>query len=121
MALISKNVYIDKLEGIVNKYYNTYSTIKMKPVDVKSKTCIDSSQEINMIKIWNLKLVVMLKHQNMKIFLLKVTLQIGQKKILWLKKLKIVCRESMLLVILTGKKLLECFTKTNCKNKSKRI
>ena len=51
MALISKNVYIDKLDGIVNKYYNTYSIIKMKPVDVKSKTCIDSSQEINMIKI----------------------------------------------------------------------
>ena len=30
------NVYIDKLDDIVNKYNNTYhSTIKMKPVDVK--------------------------------------------------------------------------------------
>ena len=48
MTLILKNVYIDKLDEIVNKYSNTYhSTIKMKPVDVKSNTCIDSSKEIN--------------------------------------------------------------------------
>ena len=33
----SKNVYIDKLYDIVNKYKNTYhSTIKMKSVSVKS-------------------------------------------------------------------------------------
>ena len=31
-----------------NKYNNTYhSTIKMKPIDVKSNTCIDSSKDIN--------------------------------------------------------------------------
>ena len=45
---VSKNVYIDKLDDIVNKYNNTYhSTIKMKPADVKSNTYIDSSTEIN--------------------------------------------------------------------------
>ena len=33
---ISKRVYIDKLDDIVDKYNNTYhSTFKMKPVDVK--------------------------------------------------------------------------------------
>ena len=33
---ISKNLYIDKLEDIVNKHNNTYhTTIKMKSVDVK--------------------------------------------------------------------------------------
>ena len=48
MASISKNVYNDKLDDIVNKYNNTYhSTIKMKPVDVKSNIYIDSSKEIN--------------------------------------------------------------------------
>ena len=31
-ALVSKNVYIDKLVDIVNKYNNTYRTIKMKPM-----------------------------------------------------------------------------------------
>ena len=47
MTSISKTVYIDKLDDIVNKYNNTsYSTIKMKPADVKSSTYIDSSKEI---------------------------------------------------------------------------
>ena len=48
MTSISKNVYIYKPEDIVNKYNNTYhGTIKMKPVDVKSSTYINSSKEIN--------------------------------------------------------------------------
>ena len=38
MISVSKNVYIDKLYDIVNKYNNTYSAMKMKPVDVKSNT-----------------------------------------------------------------------------------
>ena len=43
-----KNVYIDKLDDIVNKYNNAYhSTIKIKSADVKSNTYINSSQEIN--------------------------------------------------------------------------
>ena len=48
MTSISKSVYIDKLDCIVNKYNNTYHrTIKMKPVDVKSNTYIDFSKENN--------------------------------------------------------------------------
>ena len=48
MTLVSKNVYIDKLDDIANKYNNTYnSTIKMKPVHVKSNPYIDSGKEIN--------------------------------------------------------------------------
>ena len=48
MTSMSKNMYIDKLDDIVNEYNNTYhSTIKMNPVDVKSSTYIDSSKEIN--------------------------------------------------------------------------
>ena len=48
MTSISKNVYIYKPEDKVNKYNNTYhGTIKMKPVDVKSSTYINSSKEIN--------------------------------------------------------------------------
>ena len=37
MTSILKNVYINKLADIVNKYNDTvqYSTIKMKPLDVK--------------------------------------------------------------------------------------
>ena len=48
MTSISKNVYIQILDDTVNKYNNTYHiTIKMKPVDVKSSTYIDSSKENN--------------------------------------------------------------------------
>ena len=48
MTSISKNVYIDKLDDIVNEYNNTYHrTIKMKPVDVKDNTYIDFKKEIN--------------------------------------------------------------------------
>ena len=44
----SENVYIDKLDDIVNKSKNKYhSTIRMKPVDIKSNTYISSSKEIN--------------------------------------------------------------------------
>ena len=41
LTSISKSVYIDKLDDIVNKYNNTYhKTIKMKPIDVKDNTLI---------------------------------------------------------------------------------
>ena len=48
MTSISKNVYIDKLDDILNKYHNIYhEIIKTKLVDVKSNTYINSSKEIN--------------------------------------------------------------------------
>ena len=48
MSSISKNVYIDKLDDIVNEYNNTYhKTIKMKPIDVKDNTYIDFEKEVN--------------------------------------------------------------------------
>ena len=47
MALLSKNVYIDKLAYIVNDYNHLYyTTIKMKPIDVKSSTYINFNEEI---------------------------------------------------------------------------
>ena len=107
MTSVSKNIYIDKLDDIVNKYNNTYhSTIQMKRADVKSNTYIESSQKIN-DKNPKFKLVILLEYQNIETFLQKVTLEIGLKKSLWLKKLKIVFRGLMLLVILKVKKLRE--------------
>ena len=48
MTSISKDIYIDKLDNIVNTYNNTYHrTIEIKPVDVKSNRYIDSSKKIN--------------------------------------------------------------------------
>ena len=42
MTSISKNVYIDKLDDIVNEYNNTYQT-----VDVKNNKYIDFDKEVN--------------------------------------------------------------------------
>ena len=48
MTSISKNVYIDKLDDIVNKYNNTYHrTIKTKPFDVKDNTYINIDKKVN--------------------------------------------------------------------------
>ena len=58
MTSISKNVYINKLDDIVNEYNNTYHIkIKMKPIDVKDNTYINTSKKL-IIKILNLKLVI---------------------------------------------------------------
>ena len=63
MTAVSKNVYFDVLDNIVNKYNNTVHR--------------------------SINLVIMLEFQNTKTFLLKDTLKIGQKKFLSLVKLKI--------------------------------
>ena len=77
---------------VVNKCNNTYyNTIKMKPVDVKLNTYIRSSRD-KIIKILNLKFVILIEYWNIKIFLWKVSLKIGQKKFFWLKKLETLYR-----------------------------
>ena len=48
MTSISKNVYIDKLDDIVDEYNNTYHrTIEMKPVDIKDNTYTNFEKEVN--------------------------------------------------------------------------
>ena len=92
MTSISKNLYINKLDDIVNKYNNTYHrTIKMKPVYANSNTCINSSKKI-LMKILNLKFVMLLEYQNIKAFFQKIKFQIGLRKFFLLQKLKILFR-----------------------------
>ena len=46
MTAISKNVYFDVLDDIVNKYNNTvHKTIKMKPIDVTDDSFVEYSEE----------------------------------------------------------------------------
>ena len=59
MAAVSRNVYIDKLNGIVNKNNNTcHKTIKMKSSDVKDYLLLILIKKF-MMKILNSKLVIM--------------------------------------------------------------
>ena len=58
MTSISRNVYINKLDDIVNKYNNIYHrTIKMKPVDVNPSIYIDFNKQ-NDKEFVNMKLVI---------------------------------------------------------------
>ena len=91
-------MHIDKLDDIVNEDNNTYILI-IHILNILKKL---------MIKILNLKLVIILQYQNTKTFLLKDILQIGLKTFSWLKKLK-------LLLLGHGKKLLKHFIKKNYK------
>ena len=48
MATISKNVYFDVLEDIVNEYNNTvHRTIKMKPIDVTDDSFAEYNEDSN--------------------------------------------------------------------------
>ena len=74
VTAISKNVYFDVLDNIVNKYNNAvHKTIKTKPIDVTDDSYAEYNQDFNK-KILNLKLMTMLEFQNTKTFLLKVML-----------------------------------------------
>ena len=48
MTAISKNVYFDVLDDIVNKYNNTvHKTIKMKPIDVTGDSFAEYNEDVN--------------------------------------------------------------------------
>ena len=88
MTSISKIVYIDKLDEIVNKYNNAYhSTIKMKPVDIKPSACIESTKDINYqdpkFKIGDI--VRILEYKNV---LTKGFVPIRSKEVFVIKKVK---------------------------------
>ena len=86
ISSISKNVYIDKLDELVNKYKTYHVTIKTKPVHVKSNKHITFSKQI----------VRILKHKNI----------FGKgyfphwSKEVFMVNLKTLCRGHALLVIL---------------------
>ena len=48
MTAVSKNVYFDVLDDIVNKYNNTvHRTIKMKPIDVTDDSYVEYNEDFN--------------------------------------------------------------------------
>ena len=88
------NRYIDKLGDIVKKQNIYHRTIKMKPVDVKSKAYIKFNKKNNYEdpKFNVGDYVRKSKYKIIKTFVQKYMFQIGLKKFLLLKKLKILCR-----------------------------
>ena len=47
LTSISKNIYIKKLDDVINKYNNTYTTMTIEPVVLKSRIYIDFNKENN--------------------------------------------------------------------------
>ena len=93
MTSVLKNFYINILDDIVNKCNNAYhTTIKIKAVDIKQSTYIESSKKINdndpssYISNWS-------------------------EDVFMIKKVTILYRENIVLMIWTENKLLEFFTK----------
>ena len=115
MISISKIVYIDKLEDIVNKYSNTYhSTIKVKPVDVKLNTYINSSREINdedpSFKIGDI--VRILKYKNI---FEKFCVPNWSEEVFMIKKVKNTLPWTYVISDTKGEEFLQRFTKKKCK------
>ena len=115
MTSVLKNGYAYELNDIVNKYNNTYhGTIKMKRVEVKSNTYINSSKEINNEDL-KFKIGDIVRILNDKNIFGKCYVPNWSEEVFEIKKFKTLCCGHMLLVILTEKKLLEDFMKKNCK------
>ena len=122
MTLISKNVYIDKLDDIVNKYYNTYqSTIKTKPIDVKSNTYIDSGKEIN-DKNPKFKIDDNVRISKYKNVFVKGYTPNWSEEVFAIKKVKNTVPWTYVINDLNGEEIFGSFYKNELqKNKSKRI
>ena len=119
MTSISKNVYIDKLDYIVNKYNNTYhSIVKMNPVDVKSSTYINSSKEINdkdpKFKIGDIVRISKYKH-----IFAKGYVPNWSEEAFVIKKVKNTVPWTYAINDLKGKEIVGTFTKKHCKKQIK--
>ena len=89
MTALSKNVYFDVLDDIINKYNNAvHRSIKMKQTDVTSGSYAKYNGDSNVTNP-KLKIGDHVRISNRRTFLLKDTLKIGQQKFFLLAKLKI--------------------------------
>ena len=99
MTTISKNVYFDVLEDIVNKNNNTvHKSIKMKPINVTNNSFAEYNEESNK-KDPKFKVGDHARIPKCENILLKDMVLIGQKKFLLLIKLKIQFLGHILLMI----------------------
>ena len=88
MTAISKKVYFDVLDDMVNKYNDTvHRTIKMKPIDVRDDSYAEYIKNFNK-KEHKFKVGNNVGISKYNFFLLKHMLQIGQKKFFLLVKYK---------------------------------
>ena len=114
MISISKNVHIDKLDDIVNKYNNAYhGTIKMKPADVKDNTYIVSidlhSTELHPNKDPKFKVVDHVRISKYKNIFAKGYTPNWSEEVFVIKKVKNTVPWTYVINYLNGEKIIETF------------
>ena len=120
MTSVSKNVYIDKLDDIVNKYNNTYhSTIKMKPVDVKSNTYINSTKETN-DEYPKFKIGGIVRISKFKSIFAKCYVPNWSEEVFVITKVKSTVSWTYVISDLNGEKIVRIFYKKNWKKQIKK-
>ena len=115
MTAVSKNVYFDVLDDIVNKYNNTvHRTIKMKPIDVTSDSYAEYNEDSNVTKP-KFKVGDHVRISKYKNIFAKGYTQNWSEDAFVVSKIKIQFRGLMLLVTWMVNQLLEVFMKKNSK------
>ena len=121
MNSISKSLYADKLDDIINENNNTYrKAIKMESIDTEDSTYINLGKENNNkdLKFQVEDHVRISKYKN--VFAKGYTPN-WSDKVFEIKKVKNKRHGHMLLMILMVKKLWESFMKKNCRRLTKKI
>ena len=114
MTAVRRNVYFDVLDDIVDKYNNTYhKTTKMKPIDLKSDSYSESTDDSNEIdtKFQLGDHVRISKYEN--VFAKGYTLDRSEEFFV-INKVKNTVRWTYVLMGLNGEEILESFKKKNC-------
>ena len=115
MTAISKNVFIDKLDDIVDEYNNTYhKTIKMKHTDVKNNTYLDFEKEVN-DKDPKFKVGDYVRIFRYKNIFAKGYMPNWSEEVFIISKIKSTVPWTYVINDLNGEEIMEHFMKKNCK------
>ena len=115
MAAISKNIYFDVLDDIVDKYNNTYhKTIKMKPIDVKSDSFAEYNEECNE-KDPKFRIEDHVRISKYKNIFAKGYTPNWSEEIFIIKKIKNTFLWTYVISNLNGEEIVGSFVKKNCK------
>ena len=118
--IISKNVYVDKLDDIVDKYNNTYhTTIKMKPIDVEDNAYINTDKETN-DKDSKFKVGDHVKISKYKNIFAKGYTPNCSEEVFVIKKVKNTVPWTYIINDLNSEEIMGAFMKKNCKRQVKK-
>ena len=118
---LSKKVYIDKLDNIIDKYNDTYNrTIKLKPTDINTRTYIDYDVENNdndsKFKVGD----DVRKWQNIKNNFVKSYTPNWSKEVFMIENVKNTVAWTYVIADLKGEGIIGTLYEKECKSKSNR-